>query len=529
MNRWEKLYPTGLKPPSRPRSALDLWDAVVRAEPAGPCIQTLNGEMSWDEVDRRANSFASALADRGFERGQRVAIFLQNDPEWPITLLGTWKAGGIGVALNPMFKARELAYHLRDSGATAMVALDSLAPMVREVANQTELQHVFLVGHEKVAERSSFEPLSPLLDRTSPSMAVDEPRPEDVALLTYTSGTTGIPKGAMNTHGNIAYNAQLAAQWFDLGSNDAILGVAPLFHITGLVLHMVLSWCARAPLVLLHRFDPTQAIEASVRYNATFTVGSITVFKALLDQGGLDQGTAPLLTKLASGGAPIAEATLSRFESLTGRYIHNVYGLTETTSPSHAVPLGARAPTDPSGAVSVGVPIPGVTARIVDPDTSEVVDTGEYGEILIEGPMVVPGYWNRPEDTAHGIPGGVLHTGDIGYVDQDGWFFVVDRAKDLINAAGYKVWPREVEDLLYQHPDVREAAVIGVPDDYRGETIKAFIATTPASSVTEEELIEFCRKRIAAYKYPRFVEFVDEIPKTPTGKYLRRALRDKED
>ena len=231
------------------------------------------------------------------------------------------------------------------------------------------------------------------------------------------------------------------------------------------------------------------------------------------------------LTKVYSGGAPIAPTVVERFETEIGPYIHNIYGLTETTSPSHAVPMTKVAPVDPtSGALSVGVPIFNTVVRVVDEEGKDV-PVGEIGEFVTSGPQVVAGYWEKPEETAHAIPGGHLHTGDVGFMDEDGWYYVVDRKKDMINAAGYKVWPREVEDVLYMHSAVREAAVIGVPDEYRGETVKAFVSLRPGIDATEAELIAFCKARMAAYKYPRSVELVDELPKTVTGKILRRELR----
>jgi long-chain acyl-CoA synthetase len=234
------------------------------------------------------------------------------------------------------------------------------------------------------------------------------------------------------------------------------------------------------------------------------------------------------LRTIYSGGAPIAPAVTDSFEEKTGRYIHNIYGLTETNSPSHAVPLGRRAPVDPnSGALSVGVPVYNTVVRILGEDGAEL-PPGEVGEIVTSGPQVVPGYWGKPEATAESLPGGELRTGDVGFMDEQGWFYLVDRKKDMINAAGYKVWPREVEDVLYGHPAVREAAVVGVPDEYRGESVKAFVSLKPGSSVTPEEVIAFARERMAAYKYPRTVEIVEELPKTTTGKILRRELRDRD-
>jgi long-chain acyl-CoA synthetase len=249
------------------------------------------------------------------------------------------------------------------------------------------------------------------------------------------------------------------------------------------------------------------------------------VFISLMNTAGAKQRDVSSFTKILSGGAPIAPATVEAYESVMGAYIHNVYGLTETTSPSHVVPRGVRAPVDKgSGALSVGVPIFETMVRIQG-DDGEDLPAGEVGEIVTSGPQVVSGYWNKPEETELAIPNGEIHTGDVGLMDDEGWFYVVDRKKDQINAAGYKVWPREVEDVIYGHQAVQEAAVVGVPDEYRGETVKAFVSLNPGRELDADELIAFCRERLAAYKYPRQVEFVDELPKTASGKVLRRQLR----
>jgi long-chain acyl-CoA synthetase len=279
------------------------------------------------------------------------------------------------------------------------------------------------------------------------------------------------------------------------------------------------------PIVLGYRFEPATVIRLAERYRCTFTVMPITAFTALANDPSVAGADLSALTKAYSGGAPIAPSIVERFEREIGPYIYNVYGLTETTSPSHAVPFGRRAPVDPvSGALSVGVPIFNAVARILDDDGREV-PFGEVGEIATSGPMVVPGYWNRPDATQRTMPGGELRTGDVGFMDSDGWFYLVDRKKDMIVASGYKVWPREVEDTLVRHPAVREAAVVGVPDPYRGETVWAYVSLRPGASATPEELIEFCRAEMAAYKYPRHVEVLPDLPKTPTGKLLRRELR----
>jgi long-chain acyl-CoA synthetase len=252
------------------------------------------------------------------------------------------------------------------------------------------------------------------------------------------------------------------------------------------------------------------------------------VFIALMNAPNADHDALSSLGKIWSGGAPIPPSTVKAFQQAFGQYIHNIYGLTETTSPSHCTPAHAEAPVDEaSGALSVGVPVYDTVVRIVGEDGTDL-PPGEVGEIVTTGPQVVKGYWNKPEETERALPGGSLHTGDVGYMDERGWFYIVDRKKDQINAGGYKVWPREVEDVLYEHEAVREAAVVGVPDEYRGETVKAFVSLRAGKEVTAEELIAFAKARMAAYKYPRQIEFLDEIPKTVSGKLLRRELRERE-
>ena len=351
---------------------------------------------------------------------------------------------------------------------------------------------------------------------------------EDIAQLVYTSGTTGPPKGAIGLHRNIAFNAEVFRQWMRIDERDVILGAAPLFHITGLVADLALSFLTGAPLVLYHRFDPATTLRMVEQWRATFCVAAITAYISIMNDPAAGSTDFSSMTKCYSGGAPVAPGVVEQFRAKLGTTIHNIYGLTESNSPSHATPLGAQAPPVDagSGALSIGLPIPNLDARIVDlADPSQELAPGEAGELAMRGPMMFPGYWNKPEATAAAFHDGWFLTGDVAVMDERGWFYIVDRKKDMIVASGFKVWPRDVEDVLYQHPAVRECAVIGVPDPYRGETVKAFIALKTGQAATAEEIMAFCRERLAAYKYPRLVEFVPEIPKTATGKFLRRALR----
>lgn len=521
---------------------LDLFEATLARTPDAVAIRYFDGALTFAELDARSDALAVALTRRGFAPGDRVALYTQNNPAFVIGLLAAWKAGGAAVAVNPMNKARELSYLLADSGARALLCLEELYETVaRDVVGGDGIRVDTVITCSPLDDQTRDDPR--LFARTSARTpegtlslasvyhdhAGEQPAPvrghgDDVAVLTYTSGTTGTPKGAMNTHANMAFNAQTYRDWIGLDASDSVLGVAPLFHITGLIGHIAVALLTGCPLVLAHRFEPNVVMDAIREHRPTFTVGSITVFIALSGVSTREDWSS--FRAIYSGGAPIAPAVTEQFEALTGLYIHNVYGLTETNSPSHAVPFGVRAPVDPaSGALSVGVPVFNTVVRILDEEGKEL-PVGEVGEIVTSGPQVVPGYWGKPEATAQSLPGGELHTGDVGFMDEQGWFYLVDRKKDMINAAGYKVWPREVEDVLYGHPAVREAAVVGVPDEYRGETVKAYMSLKPGASASEEEIIAFARERMAAYKYPRSVEFLDELPKTTTGKILRRELRD---
>ncbi len=543
---WTKLYSAGCPADITQDHAtmLDLFNASVARAPNSVAIKYFDGVLTMADLDARSDSLALALIDHGFAPGDRLAVYVQNNPAFVISLLAAWKAGGAVVLINPMNKRRELAYLLPDSGASAMLCLDDLYESVaKELIASGETAVKTVITCSALDEQSrNDERLFAEAERRRPEGTLDleeifseyagrKPTPAnpgsgDLAVLCYTSGTTGVPKGAMCTHGAMAFNSQTYRDWMGFTAADSVLGVAPLFHITGLIGHMGIALLAACPLVITHRFEPGVIMDAMREHQPTFTIGSITVF---INLSGLAEATKEdwsSFRMIYSGGAAIPPAVLKQFLAKTGIYIHNLYGLTETNSPSHAVPLGSKAPVDPtSGALSVGVPIFNTVVRILDKLGNEV-PAGEIGEIAISGPEVVPGYWNKPEETAESLPGGELLTGDMGFMDEGGWFYVVDRKKDMINASGFKVWPHEVEDVLYSNPAVREAAVVGVPDEYRGESVKAYISCKPGEAVTAEELIEFCKQQMAAYKYPRSIEFLDELPKTTTGKILRRELRD---
>jgi long-chain acyl-CoA synthetase len=521
--------------------ALSMFRAGLARDPSGDALRYFDGAVTRRELDELSDALASGLLANGFSPGDRLAVYLQNVPQFVIAMVAAWKAGGIMVSINPMSRARELSYLLKDSGATVLVSLESLYDQVaRDVVPDTDVRLVLTTSelefqtrdderlfagvsrrrHEGTTDLGAF--LAEHRGQTPPPVQLG---PDDVAFLTYTSGTTGVPKGAMNTHRNVVFTAQVYRDWVRAGRDGAIFGIAPLFHITGLIGHIAVSMLVPAPLVLAYRFEPQVVLDAFLEHRPAFTIGAITAFSALLNAPGVTRDHFASFTSIYSGGAPISPAAERRFLEATGKQVHNAYGLTETTSPMTVTPFGSPSPVDPeSGALSVGVPAPSTVVRIQDDDGKDL-PLGEVGEIVAEGPQVVAGYWGKPEETAANLPGGALKSGDVGFMTPEGWVFIVDRKKDMINASGYKVWPREVEDVLAEHPAVRESAVVGVPDEKRGETVRAFVSLVPGASATPEELIAHCRERMAAYKYPRSVVLVDELPKTVTGKILRRELR----
>lgn len=547
---WLRSYPAWVSHDLDASSATAIGDfrRSAVAVPDAPAIYYFDRVISYRAIDEWSDGLAVAFRDMGLGEGDRIIVDLQNIPQFLIAVYAAWKLGAVVVPLNPMYKEKELSYFCTDSGARLFITQDEIAAgLNRDFLKETRVEQIIttsaldllaedalrpetLAGTKRVSVPGCADMLE--LARRHQGKAVDpvEATPDRVAYLTYTSGTTGPPKGAMNTQGNIAFGARVYQSVMRIDSSDVVLGVAPLFHVTGEVAHAAIAALAGIPLVLYYRFDPRETLRLIERWKVTMTVASITVYIALVNHPDIATRDLRSFVKAYSGGAPVSKATVDRFTELTGLYLHNVYGMTETSSPSHIVPLGASAPVDPeSGALSVGLPVPNSVSKIVDlEDGSRELPAGEVGEIVNRGPMVVPGYWRKPEETAKAIREEWLFTGDVGKMDEDGWFYVVDRKKDMIIASGFKVWPRDVEDVIYQHPAVREAAVVGVPDPYRGETVKAFVALKDGTegSVTPEEIIAFCKERMAAYKYPRQVEFVPEVPKTLTGKFLRRALRE---
>ncbi len=539
---WLALYDSGTAHPVdiEYTNALEMFRASVARDSDAPAIRYFDATLTFGELDTMSDALAVALAGDGIGFGDRVAFVLQNVPQFFVATLAVWKLGAVVVPVNPMYRDRELATVLLDSGAVAVICLESSAETVVTASVGTDIGCVITTSELDFQSRSDqrifgsatrvrYKGCHDLLELIEENRgAAPDPvdlEPGDLAYLPYTSGTTGPPKGSMNTHANVVFAAQIYRDWVGLRPGGAMFAVAPLFHITGLIGHVAAPLLSGAATILTCRFHPVVAAESISEHHATAIIGAITVFIAWTDNAAVSKDLLSSLESVYSGGAPIPHAALESFRAKFGHYIHNGYGLTETNSPAIVVPNSREAPVDPaSGAVAVGVPVSSTYAEVVD-ENDNPVPVGECGEIVVSGPQVALGYWNKPEETAHAMPNGRFHTGDVGFMDADGWFYVVDRMKDQINASGFKVWPREVEDVLYEHPSVREAAVVGVMDPYRGETVKAFVSLKEGLEAAPDELVEFCKVRLAAYKYPRIVEVMSDLPKTVSGKILRRELR----
>ncbi|RSS68692.1 acyl-CoA synthetase [Streptomyces sp. WAC06614] len=355
----------------------------------------------------------------------------------------------------------------------------------------------------------------------------DPPVPERLALISYTSGTSGTPKGAMNPHTALTYNAARQVTGHPIPEGATYFALAPLFHITGMVCELAACFLNAGTLALAHRFEPGVVLDAFLEHRPAYTIGPATAFMALAAHPAVTRDHFASFAVVSSGGAPLPPALVTRLRETLGLDLRNGYGLTESTAACASVPAHLHAPVDPAtGTLSVGVPGAQTVVRIIDGHGAEL-PFGETGEIAVRGPQLALGYWGLPDATAEAFPDGELRTGDVGFMDEDGWLYVVDRKKDMINASGFKVWPREVEDVLYTHPAVREAAVVGVPDPYRGESVMAYVSLRPGATAAPAELSAYCAARIAAYKYPRHVEILPVLPKTTSGKILRRELRER--
>ncbi|WP_432168618.1 long-chain-fatty-acid--CoA ligase [Streptomyces sp. bgisy031] len=506
----------------------------ARAVPDRDAVVSGDRPLTYAQLDAAAGQVANLLVSRGISPGDKVALSCPNVSQFPIVYYGVLKAGAVVVPLNVLLKSREIAYHLADSEAKAYFCFEGTAelPLGREGRagfEETEgCEHFFLITTEPATESDLPSPvpgtqtLAQALDGQSTDFAACVTEPGDTAVILYTSGTTGRPKGAELTHGNMALNALTCHKMFGEAEHDVHLIVLPLFHSFGQSVQMNAGLAARSTLVLMPRFDARGALALMRRHEVTFFAGVPTMYWALLGEGASDKdlpAAAKHLRIAVSGGAPLPVEIHRRFGRSSGVTIREAYGLSETSPLATCTPRHAEARPG-----SIGKPVWGVEVDLLGADWNPV-GAGEVGEIAIRGHNVMKSYYRRPEATAEAMRNGWFRTGDLAGRDEDGWLYIVDRAKDLIIRGGFNVYPREIEEVLHAHPAVSMAAVVGVPHDRHGEEVKAYIVRAPGADITEEALIAWARSTMAGYKYPRLVEFRDTLPMNATGKILKRELR----
>jgi long-chain acyl-CoA synthetase len=478
--------------------------------PDRPAIRQDELKLTYAGLTAAAGQVATVLRDEGIARGDRVALMVPNVAAFPVIAYGALAAGAVLVPMNPLLKAREVEHYLADSGAAVMFAWEPAAGEAAKGAAATGARVIPVADADGASLRSGVEPAWDWADNDD----------GDDAVILYTSGTTGTPKGARLTHGGLRRNAEITAgSLIRTGPGDVVMGCLPLFHVFGLTCGLNAALISGACLTLLPRFDAGAALRIISRDRVTVFEGVPTMYSALLHHPGRADADLSSLRVCVSGGAAMPVEVLRGFEAEFGCVILEGYGLSETSPvASFNHPDRKRKPG------SIGTPVEGVEMRVVD-SSGHDVPAGEVGEIAIRGHNVMRGYWGRPEETAQAIPDGWFRTGDLARTDSDGYFFIVDRKKEMIIRGGYNVYPREIEEVLYEHPAVAEVAVVGIPDDSLGEEVGAAVALKAGQAATAEELRAFAKERVAAYKYPRVVWLVDELPKGPTGKILRRSVK----
>ena len=489
---------------------ISVLDRAAAERPGHPAVRMDDLVISYSELREAAGRVTSLLSSLGVAPGDRVGIMLPNVPAFPMAFYGTLAAGAVVVPMNPLLKSREVSFYLGNSGAKVLFAWYAAAGEAAKGAAAAGAKLVTVDEPDMNSLLASLFALHTWADRAD----------DDDAVILYTSGTTGQPKGAELTHANLTRNAEITAQTLlNAAPDDVVMGCLPLFHVFGLTCGLNATVVGGATLTLLPRFDATQALHIIARDQVTIFEGVPTMYAGMLHSPAAADADTSSLRLCISGGAAMPVEILHAFEKTFGCIILEGYGLSETSPvASFNHPDAERKPG------SIGTPVAGVEMRAVDTNGADV-PPGEVGEIAIRGHNVMKGYWDKPEATAEAIPDGWFRTGDLARVDGDGYFFIVDRKKEMIIRGGYNVYPREIEEVLYEHPAVAEAAVVGIPHDSLGEEVGAAVALKPGATATPEELQAYVKERVAAYKYPRHVWLEDELPKGPTGKILRREVR----
>lgn len=544
---WYKSYdsrvPRTLELPEQPLPLLIEKNAAEL--PANIATEFFGARLTYRALWEQIQSLANGLSLLGVKAGTKVAIMLPNCPQAVIAYYATLWLGGVVVMTNPMYVEREMEHQWKDSEAEVLIVLDHLYPKIEKALPRTSVRKVIVTGIRdylplhlkllyplKAKKQKLFTAVpydertlsfSKLIKSTPPSPPPCKVKLDDLALLQYTGGTTGVAKGVMLSHRNILANVMQISSWFpDLKcGNERFLSVLPFFHVFGMTVALNMVLYTGSTTILVPRFEINEFIKILHKSRPTLFPGVPTIFVALLNRPDIGSYDLSSIRFCITGSAPMPLEVLRKFEAMTGSVIIEGFGLTESSPVVHCNPIeGVRKPG------SIGIPLPNTDCRIVDMEMGTTdMPIGEAGELVVRGPQVMQGYWKMPEETANALRDGWLYTGDIATMDQDGYVFIVDRKKDMIIAGGYNIYPREIDEVLYEHPKILDAVTVGIPDPYRGETVKAFVVKKPGESLTEKEVIEFCKAKLAAYKVPKTIEFRDALPKTAVGKILRKELR----
>ncbi len=547
---WHRFYDKGVTfevdPPKDPLPVH--LERAARDFPQLTATEFIGARLTYRQLADQVSRFAASLSQLGVKPGDRVAIMLPNCPQTIIAYYAVLSIGAVVVMTNPMYVEREMIHQFNDSGAKVLIGLDHLFPRIAKVWKETPVEKLVITSirdylpfplnllypfkakkqklNMKIPYGGSIHSFKRLVE-DSPG---NPPRPEtdmgDVAALQYTGGTTGVAKGVMLTHNNLVVNVAQVSLWLPAleQGKERFLCVLPFFHVFGMSTAMNWPICIGATMTLLPRFEIKDFLKTIAKTRPTIALLVPTIFAAMVNYPEISKYDISSINYVVSGSAPLPVEIMNRFEQLTGSVILEGYGLTESSPVTHVNPVKSK-----RKAGSIGIALPSTDVRIMDLETgTKEQQVGQPGELVIKGPQVMKGYWNMPEETAGTLKDGWLYTGDIAYMDEDGYVFIVDRKKDMIIAGGFNIYPRDIDEVLYEHPKIADAVSIGVPDEYRGETVKVFVVVKPGEMLTEEEVIAHCEERLASYKVPRLVEFRDQLPKTMVGKVLRKELRAEE-
>ena len=547
---WHTFYDEGILAslPYIDVSLYQMFEDITRKYPKNTAIIFMGKRISYKEFYTYVVNLSTSLASLGIGKGDRVALVLPNCPQTLISYYAVLRLGGIVVPTNPLYTEREMEHQFKDSGTETVITLDMMYPMVKALRKRSGIRTVIvtsiadflkfpltLIYHiQQVAKKQrvriednvGIHCFTDLLKERVPSVAPSSTESDDVAVFQYTGGTTGVSKGAMLTNRNLVMNVMQVRSWFARAKEgkEILLGVLPLFHSFGITVVMNLSIYLGAAVILIPRFEIKDLLKIIQKYNPTLFPGVPTMYIGINNHPEVKRYNLSSIKFCISGAAPLPLDVLQKFEATSGGKLVEGYGLSESSPVTHCNPLFGRRKEG-----SIGIPVPETDCKIVDPDTGKrVLSAGEIGELCVKGPQVMKGYWNMESETEEVLRDGWLYTGDLAKMDEDGYVYVVDRKKDIIIAGGFNIYPRDIEEVLFEHPKVAEVVVAGIPDQYRGETVKAFIVLRQGETATESEFVTYCKERLSPYKVPKLVEFRESLPKSLVGKFLRRSLVEEE-